>query len=475
MSIQQAKQWLNSHSSAIPVLERSQQLLTRLTNEEEDLDLARIIRKDPGLCLALLQKVNARRGITGAREPVESTRAAISLLSEQATLTLLESVPRASQLLQHDIQKFVFNQLINRCLHHEVQAEMWAREQGHQQLEQLRLSALLAYIGEILCCVHDFDTYLAYLSTDADQSSAEQHFGFLFDELTECVCRELKLPELIIRSLSQNQDAGARARLLAHTAGICQRCEQGWYNDSLLRLLQSFADELQIDVARVAQKTHQFAVRAARESFIKEAWHPASRLILIEDKPWSPQTEPATKQSPPATEDTKSSDPYEKIKQLVRQPRTTQSEILQACVNILKHDLGASKVSLLLLSKDQQWLQNRMSIGIEQASPFRNYRIEYARSGLLKMLLTKPQAIWINKDSFKKYQKLIPQSLMAHIMTDQFLAMSLFIGSNPVGIVYVDRSDTATPIDQTLFSQFKQLITLTSKALTLLSKKQQSQ
>ena len=144
-------------------------------------------------------------------------------------------------------------------------------------------------------------------------------------------------------------------------------------------------------------------------------------------------------------------------------------------MNILKHDLGASKVSLLLLSKDQQWLQNRMSIGIEQASPFRNYRIEYARSGLLKMLLTKPQAIWINKDSFKKYQKLIPQSLMAHIMTDQFLAMSLFIGSNPVGIVYVDRSDTATPIDQTLFSQFKQLITLASKALTLLSKKQQSQ
>lgn len=474
MSIQQAKQWLSSHTSSIPVLEHSHQQLLQLADEEENLDLARIIRKDPGLCLALLQKVNARRDPNGGRELVESIRSAISLLSEKATLKLFEAVPEAGKVLHHETQKFAFDQLINRSLHNEMQAEMWAREQGHQQLEPLRLSALLAYSGEILCCVHDFETYQAYMNSAAAQEPAEKFFGFNFDQLTESLCQALKLPELIIRSLPQSQDHGPRARLLRHTTTICLNCENGWYSETMQQLMQAFADEMQIEVDKAAQKTHQFSIIAARESSISGAWQPAARLILIADQGWTAQPEPAGP-APSLDQEPSNSDPFDPIKRLVRQPDASQSQLLQACVNILKHEFAVSKVSLLLLSKDQQWLQNRMSIGIDEASPFRNYRIELRRAGLLKMLLNKPQAIWINKDSFKKYQKLIPQSLIAHIMTDQFLAMSLFIGDNPVGIVYADRSDTAIPIDQALFTRFKQLVTLTSKALTLLSKKQQSQ
>ena len=63
---------------------------------------------------------------------------------------------------------------------------------------------------------------------------------------------------------------------------------------------------------------------------------------------------------------------------------------------------------------------------------------------------------------------------MTSIMTDNFLAMSLFIGEKPIGIVYADRSNLAQNIDVNTFAQFKQLVTLTSKALTLLAKRSRS-
>ena len=109
--------------------------------------------------------------------------------------------------------------------------------------------------------------------------------------------------------------------------------------------------------------------------------------------------------------------------------------------------------------------------GVEEESPFRKYKIELAKAGLLKILLNKPQAIWINSVNFKKYQHMIPTSLLASIMTNNFMAMSLFIGVKPIGIIYADRAGCAQAIDDSAFVQFKSLISLTSKALTLLAKK----
>ena len=112
-----------------------------------------------------------------------------------------------------------------------------------------------------------------------------------------------------------------------------------------------------------------------------------------------------------------------------------------------------------------------MSRGIQKDAAFKQYQIETSKAGLLKILLNKPQAIWINGISFKKYQKIIPPSLLASIMTTDFLAMSLFIGEKPVGIIYADRTDTIDKLDEKAFTEFKQLITLTSKALTVISKR----
>ncbi|MCP4075647.1 MAG: hypothetical protein GY744_05640 [Gammaproteobacteria bacterium] len=56
-------------------------------------------------------------------------------------------------------------------------------------------------------------------------------------------------------------------------------------------------------------------------------------------------------------------------------------------------------------------------------------------------------------------------------MTKKLLATSLFNGEKPVAIIYTDHSKSTIPITEKDFTQYKQLISLSSKALAFLAKK----
>lgn len=478
MSTELAQQWLNNHSPVIPALnENHQQILELIERKNQPKELNKIAIRDPGLALALLCKVNASRGPKSGRDVVESPQAAISLLGDKMAYQLFESHPVAEHMLSDETAIYLFQQLMERACHNETQAESWALANGYPLIEQLKITALLAYLGETLCCVHDYKAYVDYLKKGATVEAAQQVFSFSFDELTLVVCQALHLPEFFTRALASSQDPGQRARLMGFSSTLCQQCENGWYSQDMVKTYEAFAEFLQMPLDKVITKTHEFAILAARQSYIQQAWHPASRLLLIEDRHWinslqkpAPKTV-AEKTAAPEPVEEKAADTQSEIRRLVKLPETTQSQLLNICIKGLYKDLQLSKVCLLMLSQDKTSIQNRMAIGIEDTAPFRSYRIDVQKAGLLKILLNKPQAVWINNDSYKKYQQLIPQSFMASIMTNQFVAMSLFVGDKPIGVIYADRTDSTQPVDQALFTQFKQLISLTSKALTLLAKR----
>ncbi len=482
MSLQQANKWLDTHSLTIPALAAHKQAIDELLEQEQlSHELVPLAAHDTGLLLNILSAVNERRGAGSGRDIVESPQAAIALLGEKVSHEIFKNAPVAEKQLTNPEQLFAFLQIINRSYHNEIQATSWAIENGHKQIDQIKVMALLAYSGELLCCLYDFDTYLQYLVSGANSQAALQAFGFQFPHLTEALCQRLNLPDLLTRSLPHSNDPGVRAQLLRFTARLCDVCESGWYNDSMLAVFTEFAEFLDQPVDQVMARTHQFSITSARQSPIENAWQPAARLILISDQHRQPlsrqqqQIESKTDATASVHSDdnpkTSTPDVFERIKKMVKQADVSQSDILNACLKGLFEDIELSKVSLMLLSKDKQTLQNRMVIGIDQQSPFRRYKIALQQSGLLKLLMQKPQAIWINPNNIKKYQQLIPQSLQASIMTHDFLAMSLFIGNQPIGLVYADRSNTPQTLDPATFTRFKQLISLTSKALTLLSKR----
>lgn len=488
MAIDRAAEWLHHHPPLLPALTANQREINRLLENHRHADqVARVATRDPALALELLIRVNSRRGDRSGRDIVESPLAAISLLGDQVCHNMFKDFKVAEQTLTQAHQLFLFEQIINRSLHNEVQAENWAREVGFKTTENIRTAALLAYLGELLCCAHDFERYLAYTLAGASDHVAEHTFGFTFIELTGVLCDTLNLPRKIAESgAAPQENSPATTRLLQFTTLLCRQCEFGWANKQLEQLYEQLADWTHSTIDKVIARTHQHAVEAARTTYAPEAWQPAARLVLIEDQIWGPHLvvdEPVRNQPLEQPETAATSTPTETstapvkpatidmLKRMLAQSETTQSDLINTGLKGIYQEIGMSRVALLLLTRDRKLLKNRMSLGLDAESPFRRYAIELTKSGLFKILLNKPQAIWINRDSIKKYQQLLPSSLMASIMTDNFVAMSLFIGDKPIGVIYSDRSNVDEEIGETQFAQFKQLVSVTSKALTLLAKR----
>ncbi len=501
MSISKAQNWLQNHSDTIPAINHTHhEIIELLEQENRSQDIVSFAASDPGLSLAILKKVNANRGRNTGRDIVSSTKSGIALLGDLVTHTLLKEFSVAKNILDKPHQLFLFRQIMSRSYHNEVQVAEWASENGYPNIDQLTACALLTYAGEALCCVYDFDHYFNYVCSGSSYGDEANHFGFSFPQLTEVLYQQLNLPEIIINSQPHKNSNDQKEKLLYFIAKLCHQSEHGWYTKNQLESFQQFADFLQQPVDIVTAKFHQISIMEARKSIVPDAWQAASRLILIQDKAWTPPPEdfpaalkqttsvkPAIDKKPvqsdqiepdqisikdkPAKKTVTEDDVFNRMKQLVKQHSTTQSTILSCCLNGIHKDFSLSKASLLLLAKNKQKLLNRMSVGLEKEAPFRQYQIEVSRAGLLKILLNKPQAIWINKSNFKKYEHIIPKSLLANIMTSDFLAMSLYLAEKPIGIIYADRSQSTTPIDENTFLQFKQLVSLTGKALSIIAKR----
>ena len=492
MSLEKATAWLQSRPTSIPALSVNLREISRLIEDEKHTArLARIAIHDPALSLALLTRVNIHRGQGSGKAPVESPLAAISLLGDHVSHTLVGDHPSAEKALDDKHQLVLYEQLIERSLHNETLVDQWAIEQGYKQTENFKTAALLGYLGELFCCAHDFDSYLAYLRKIRSGEDEATVFGFHFDELTEVLVDQLNLPEMISAGLSGKQRKNPVEQLLFHCAQIGRLAESGWRNPQLCEAMQSFAETLQTPVDRISRLTHQFTVLAARDSYVLDAWTPAARLVLSDDRHWAHQlsieppsekpvdpmqsvvTAPSNAPDEPIIDEALASfnRATSSIRDMIKNPESTQSAVVNACLKGLFQEMRLARVSLLMLSADKNQLQNRLSLGLDKESGFRQFGIEVERAGLLKVLMQKPQAIWITPDSLKKYQKMLPATLLASIMTDNFMAMSLFIGNQPIGIVYADQRQAKSKIDAELFSRFKQLISLTSKALTLLAKR----
>jgi HD-like signal output (HDOD) protein len=473
MAIKKAQLWMQKHSHIIPALAvHHNEIIELLENEHQAHNLVKLAIRDPGLSLGLLIKVNSKRNSTSDRDPIESPQAAISLLGENATRIMFQNFPVAEELLQKPGQILHFQQIINRSFHNEEQAEKWATLSGYTLVERIRLAGLLAYIGELLCCSYDFDNYQKYLLTEHNESNEEKIFGFKFDELTLSIATKFNLPNLMLRAIPIQNDTGQRAQLIKFLSLICKYCQEDWYSDQMIQTQQQFAEYLKLPLDKVISEIHQNSVQAARNTLLKDSWHAAARLILLPDikKP-----EPEVQEIPQIVSEKPTPSGYENIlkhiRDLLKTPKNGQSQILNACIHGLHDELGFTRVSLILLSKDRETLQSRMNIGLNPESPLRHFKIEVSKAGLLKALLTKSQAIWINANTFAKYHKMIPQNFLACTMTNNFFAMSLFINDKAIGIIYVDRSNSGEELNKELFTQFKHTVITSSKALAFLAKK----
>lgn len=475
MSLEAARRWLEQHRKPLPAQALRVQALHQAIEEKAPLDqLLEILQPDPALVASLLARVNSRR----RNEPIESLAAAASLIGEPALVEMLRQHPAAD----NRETDFLHQQLLDRSHHNMRQVIRCAEQLGYGDLDSLGTAARLMYIGELHCCLLEPKRYLDVWRLSTEPGADEDVFGFEFSELGQLIAEQEHLPERVALAQPHHQGRDAKTRLLRLTTRLCRHCEWGWRDERVTADLQQLAELMQQPIDRIAKEVHQTAVEAARSSPFADAWYPASRLPLIKDSVWQPpskkvapapsaQTEARQTRPPPVPEPpVRGSATRDRLQTLLRDPTSTQSQLLQTCLQGLHEELGFTRVSLFLLSRDRKLLQNRLAIGLDPEAPLRRYSVDTARAGLLGQLMKKPQALRLTVANWTKYESLIPPSLLARLDTRDFVAMSLFIAGKPIGVVLADRKGDR-PIEAEDFAVFKQVVDLCSRALTLLARR----
>ena len=162
-----------------------------------------------------------------------------------------------------------------------------------------------------------------------------------------------------------------------------------------------------------------------------------------------------------------------RIKALLQTSNPTQAQLLDLLLVHLHDELLLSRVVLMLLSPDQTKLGTRAGKGIDEHSPIRTLVIDIDRESLLKTLLRKPQSVWVDADSYHKFEAALPSRFKISFLHENFFLMSLHVGAKPIGLVFCDRAQAVAKLDRISYVKFKSAITLISKALTTLARRRQ--
>lgn len=472
MSEQAARSWLAKHSQVIPALQvHHRRALDIIEDRSKTLrDLADVVAVDPGLSITLLHEVNNKLKL-GGKPPVDSVSSALGLLGDSVIADLVMQHPVLEQDIPDIERRRSYQQLVSRIYHLLAQLDAFIALQGVRAVEEVHCAGLLHNVGEICACLFAHEHYLKYLDKFREvgigANSAKAVFGFSFHELGRQYADRACLPPLVTESLDENIPPGRKARLIQLAADIAHQAETGWYHMAMKATADVAANFLNQAPDELEKNIHRVAVEAARACPLADVLPAAARLILQPDRDPGERPRPAVEETPRD----KGRLFETRVKALLKLPRATQAQLLELLMSHLHDDLHLSRVVLMLLSGDRDKLGTRAARGLDPDSPIRTLVLDVSQPGLLKSLLAKPQALWVDPDSYPKYEPALSPKFKASFLHENFFLMSLFIANRPIGLVFCDRALSVHKLDKTCYNQFKSALLLTGMGLTYLAKR----
>jgi hypothetical protein len=140
-------------------------------------------------------------------------------------------------------------------------------------------------------------------------------------------------------------------------------------------------------------------------------------------------------------------------------PATQKSNPLQEMLNSalqqMHNDLGLSRTMFAMLTPDRATIRSRLVIESEQQLSLKGFVLDTKKPSLFKILLSKPQAVILNKSNAEKYLPMIPLEAKEQINTSGFVSMSIFIRNKPVGLFYADNGLSGPGVTRHQFDNFK--------------------
>jgi HD-like signal output (HDOD) protein len=458
-------------------------------------EVANVVLADPLASLRLIHLANNRVSRHFGNE-VATVEHAILMqglgvyIDQVATFPVLEETPLGRD---RDSLNSLYR-LLRLAQHAAWQARDFAVLHADVRAEEVEVAALLYYAPEFLFWLDAPDTAreLARLRRIKEPAQAEaEALGFALEPLRLMLLEAWKIPPIIRDMLDARHAERSRNIILRACLDIAHRSRHGWWDEHLLDDYQALADIEGTPLEVIVNTVHRNAVRAARHGawipappaaawlpMLPGAWPHEQPAPVSEPTPAQPAAPaPAAAPSPPPP---KLAAPAVATEAQAEAPACMRPDpaALQACLQgieahldgslnlnqmlalVLKglhHGLGLSRVVFAMITPDGLRVKSRFTLGVGAQEPLRHFEFPLHSKDLFGQLMTKMQGVWLNDDNRARLWPMIRPELKAMFGEGEFLAMSLFVGERPFGLIYADRGRSGCRLDGATYTDFKRL------------------
>ena len=471
MAEAQAQRWLDNHPFSLPAVDvlhqRAQEILQSKVSSLAD--LADAIALDPGMTASLFSQVNSQLHRSG-RPGVGNVRSALGLLGESARADLVLQHKTINETFKDEATRRNYHQLISRTFHLLQQLRSFIGLEGIHDVHEVLNAGLLHNIGEFCACLHDAELYARYQREftveGSDTNSAKSVFGFDFQDLGTVLCKHLHLGELVTESMHLSKATSRKAHLVQLAADISHQAEKSWYEDSMRATQEVCAVYLGLSLEQLEKENQQSAIKAARECPLPDVLPAAARLIMLPDVEGAPTATQVEHVAPEPVS-------FEaRIRELLKSPDVSQAMVIKALLDYLHDHAHLSRVVMMILSKDRKSLGVKATRGLDEQSPIQQQLMPLANNPLFQSLLQKPAALWVESSNYRKFDRMLSDAFKASFLTENFFLMSMFLGERPVAMLFCDRARAVNPLDRKAYQELKSSVSLASRALAVISKRQ---
>lgn len=478
----------------MPVLAHSIKQLAGIATDSDVsvTKLAQIIRHDPGLAIELV-RIAGRRSSSRLSAEITSAQQAIMMLGTEQVRNLLETLPTLEKTLKGPAQNRLLH-TYSRAYHAATQAMDWAVQRHDMTPEEVFISTLMQFIGEIILSIHapqqleQIDQLREEKNLAVDKAQ-NMLLGFTLDDLSILLAQNWSLPKLVLDVLrTQDTQSSPRVCGIKLAVQLIRDAEISWYDEHCQDTIRKIAKWLNDPVEKLPTRLHLLAVEVARSSEIYQIRPLAAQLPLL---PRLKSIGPARHQTPQTTQHneqpkstevkSKNLNPKKQVIEAVlmklARPNnevTTPDQVIDLVLHGMHDGIGLNRVTFAMLSQNHKYLEINAVRGIENDSAFNHFQIKLDTPHLFVRLLKKPQALWINDSNRMRFWPMVPVEFRTLIHINTFFAMSLHINKKPLGIFYADRyKNTANQLDVLSYKGFKALCLQTAQAMERLSKIQE--
>ncbi len=497
MSLAATQPWIKSYLQPLPAIPiYAQQVRAEIAKKDFDkIKLSLIIAADPGLSSQLFNRLNAKRKGT-KRDYIESIQSALSLMGDAGIINFIGAITTLDDIRTSFECENNYLQLVARSQQAAKHAKLWGEKRNSQGIKEIGIATRLYDIAQFALCLFDHEHFIEFKQKNAvvynPDKTCQKTLGFSLNDLSLALCDYFHLPDLVHEAHNHNKIAGVRSQGIKIASELMHQADISWYQDKTVSYLNEAAKLCQTPIDKITTLAHLSCVESVRELDFNVNFHSAANLIhhqapprpeiqkddiklkvqTAAPKPKASITEQKLTIKPiSATPPNTQNQLLNELKSIAQNKTTTQANQLNALLVGCHNHLKFNRNTLFLLNQERSKLSTRLHKGLANDSALLKFSVAKEQSGLLKVLLEKPQAIWINPDNFRKYEKLLPGIFKSCSLSDDFFMMSLFSGKKVVGIVFCDNYGSKNGLNKSEFETFKKAVGLTAKAMLIISQR----